>query len=222
LACRQPGADSLNRIVSSRGMPSRLLVLRNGHGEGQIPAPDRALTAAPARTSRVLWFLPLVGEGSAFKAAEARRELKRIGPRLALPSGVIRQTQSLPGLLGDLAPACPCFEFGAATDPAPLGASRPARARSSAILLPSALLAFASVAPYGLRRQPEERLHCAAGLATTWPADRYQPLQGANGTHGEWALMGRVAAGVCGCQGRTETAGASGAMACGPWHRAIQ
>jgi len=44
--------------------------------------------------------LPLVGEGSAFKAAEAGGEASNASDRLALPSGGFSNHEGLPGFAG--------------------------------------------------------------------------------------------------------------------------
>ena len=89
-------------------MSSRLLVLSNGHGEDLIAlrlieALQRRHQARPAAAGEplVVAVLPLVGEGSAFAAAERQGLLQRVGPRLTLPSGGF-SNQSLAGLLQDL------------------------------------------------------------------------------------------------------------------------
>jgi len=79
-------------------MPGRLLVLSNGHGEDLIAL--RVLEALRCRRPDLeIVVLPLVGEGSAFAAAERAGELQRIGPRCALPSGGF-SNQSLRGSAG--------------------------------------------------------------------------------------------------------------------------
>ena len=87
-------------------MPPRLLVLTNGHGEDQIALQlIEALQRRSAQQGRPpvpVVVLPLVGEGRAFAAAEARGLLQRQGPRGILPSGGF-SNQSLGGLLRDLA-----------------------------------------------------------------------------------------------------------------------
>jgi uncharacterized protein (TIGR03492 family) len=81
-------------------MPGRLLVLSNGHGEDLIAL--RVLEELHRRRPELeIAVLPLVGEGSAFAAAEAAGVLRRIGPRRQLPSGGF-SNQSLRGLLADL------------------------------------------------------------------------------------------------------------------------
>jgi uncharacterized protein (TIGR03492 family) len=81
-------------------MPSRLLVLTNGHGEDQIALQlIEALTHEQPELQAVV--LPLVGEGHAFAAAEHCLPLKREGPMQTLPSGGF-SNQSLRGLIQDL------------------------------------------------------------------------------------------------------------------------
>lgn len=86
-------------------MPPRLLVLTNGHGEDQIALQLidalRRRSAEQGLTPLQVVVLPLVGQGQAFAAAEARGLLQRQGPRQTLPSGGF-SNQSLGGLLRDL------------------------------------------------------------------------------------------------------------------------
>ena len=73
-----------DRISCSMG--KGLLVLSNGHGEDLIAL--RLIDALHRRCpSLEIAVLPLVGEGSAFAAAEQAGALRRIGPRRHLPSG---------------------------------------------------------------------------------------------------------------------------------------
>ncbi|MFS6826294.1 hypothetical protein [Cyanobium sp. ATX-6F1] len=90
-------------------MPSRLLVLSNGHGEDQIAL--RLILALRRRQPELqLAVLPLVGEGDAFAGLEATGALRRVGPRQRLPSGGF-SNQSLRGLGRDLAAGLPLLSL---------------------------------------------------------------------------------------------------------------
>jgi len=177
-----PGPDRI-----SHGMPSRLLVLSNGHGEDQIAL--RLIRALRRRRPDLqVEVLPLVGEGSAFKAAEAGGELRRIGPRLALPSGGF-SNQSLPGLLGDLSAGLPLLSWRQLRTVRHWGRrGKPVLAIGD--LLPL-LLAFASGAPYGFVGTPKSDYTWRSGPGHNWPADSYHRCKGSEWDPWEWALMGQ-------------------------------
>jgi uncharacterized protein (TIGR03492 family) len=86
-------------------MPTRLLVLSNGHGEDrvalQLIEALRRSSAEQGVPPLQVVVLPLVGQGQAFVTSEARGLLQRQGPRQTLPSGGF-SNQSLGGLLRDL------------------------------------------------------------------------------------------------------------------------
>lgn len=90
-------------------MPAALLVLSNGHGEDLIAM--RVLRALKAeRPELAVAVLPLVGEGHAYRQAEAEGWLERVGPRQTLPSGGF-SNQSLGGLLRDLLAGLPLLSW---------------------------------------------------------------------------------------------------------------
>ena len=177
-----PGTDRI-----SHGMPGRLLVLSNGHGEDLIA--QRVLDALGRRRPDLeVVVLPLVGEGSAFAAVEQAGGLRRVGPRRALPSGGF-SNQSLRGLLADLGAGVLGLSlsqwrlvrrWGRCGDPV----------LAVGDLLPL-LLAWASGAPYGFIGTPKSDYTWASGPGSAGLAACYHGLKGSEWDPWEWALMGR-------------------------------
>ena len=168
-------------------MAARLLVLCNGHGEDLIA--QRVLQALHGRRPELqVAVLPLVGEGSAFAAAEAEGWLQRIGPRQALPSGGF-SNQSLGGLLRDLAAGLPLLSWRQWRLVRRWGRQGGA-VLAVGDLLPL-LLAWASGAPYGFIGTPKSDYTWRSGPGQAWPADAYHRLKGSEWDPWEWALMGR-------------------------------
>jgi uncharacterized protein (TIGR03492 family) len=172
-------------------MPSRLLVLSNGHGEDLI-----ALRVVEAlrllRPAVEVAVLPLVGKGQAFAGAEATGAIQRVGPRRDLPSGGF-SNQSLRGLLGDLAAGLPLLSWqqwrlvrrwGQGGDPI----------LAVGDLLPL-LLAWAAGGPYGFIGTPKSDHTWASPPPPGWGhtplADGYHRLKGSEWDPWEWALMAR-------------------------------
>jgi uncharacterized protein (TIGR03492 family) len=176
-----PGTDRI-----SHGMPGRLLVLSNGHGEDLIA--QRVLEALRRRRPELeIAVLPMVGEGSAFVAAERAGALRRVGPRQALPSGGF-SNQSLRGLLADLGAGVLGLSlsqwrlvrrWGRCGDPV----------LAVGDLLPL-LLAWASGAPYGFIGTPKSDYTWASGPGSAGLAACYHGLKGSEWDPWEWALMG--------------------------------
>jgi uncharacterized protein (TIGR03492 family) len=177
-----------NRI--SHGMPSRLLVLSNGHGEDLIAL--RLIEALAARSPGVaVRVLPLVGEGDAFAAAEGQGVLERIGPRLRLPSGGF-SNQSATGLLADLRAGLAGLSWRQGRLVRAWGRqAAPVLAVGDSLPL---LLAWASGAPYGFVGTPKSDQTWASppppGWGRTPLADTYHRCKGSEWDPWEWALMG--------------------------------
>ena len=168
-------------------MAAKLLVLSNGHGEDLIAL--RVLQALHGRQPGLkVAVLALVGEGSAFAAAEAEGWLQRVGPRQALPSGGF-SNQSLGGLLRDLAAGLPLLSWRQ------WRLVRHWRRHGGAVLavgdLLPLVLAWASGAPYGFIGTPKRDYPWRWGPGQAWPADAYHRLKGSEWDPWEWALMGR-------------------------------
>jgi uncharacterized protein (TIGR03492 family) len=170
-------------------MPSRLLVLSNGHGEDQIAL--RLIEALlGSRPGLAVAVLPLVGEGSAFATAERHGVLQRVGPRLALPSGGF-SNQNLAALLADLGAGLPLLSWhqwqlvrawGGRGDPV----------LAVGDLLPL-LLAWAAGGPYGFLGTPKSDHTWASPPPPGWGAtplsDAYHRCKGSEWDPWEWALM---------------------------------
>ena len=170
-------------------MPSRLLVLSNGHGEDQIAL--RLIEALLGRRPGLaVAVLPLVGEGSAFASAERQGLLQRVGPSLALPSGGF-SNQNLLALLADLGAGLPLLSWqqwrlvrawGRRGDPM----------LAVGDLLPL-LLAWAAGGPYGFLGTPKSDHTWASppppGWGATPLADAYHRCKGSEWDPWEWALM---------------------------------
>ena len=168
-------------------MAARLLVLSNGHGEDLIAL--RVLQALQVnQPGLAVAVLPLVGEGSAFAAAEAEGWLQRIGPRQALPSGGF-SNQSLRGLLRDLAAGLPLLSWRQWRLVRRWGRQGGA-VLAVGDLLPL-LLAWASGATYGFIGTPKSDYTWRSGPGLAWPAATYHRLKGSEWDPWEWALMGR-------------------------------
>ena len=172
-------------------MPSRLLVLSNGHGEDLIAL--RLIEALlPLRPGLEVAVLPLVGEGSAYAAAEGRGLLRRVGPRQTLPSGGF-SNQSLRGMASDLAAGLALLSWRQ---------WRLVRAwgrRGDPILAVGDLLpllqAWAAGGPYGFVGTPKSDHTWATAAPAGWGAsplaDGYHRLKGSEWDPWEWALMAR-------------------------------
>ncbi|MCP9850589.1 lipid-A-disaccharide synthase-related protein [Cyanobium sp. Morenito 9A2] len=167
-------------------MPSRLLVLSNGHGEDAIAV--RIIAALHQRRPDLeLAVLPLVGEGEAFAALEAQGILSRIGPRQRLPSGGF-SNQSLRGLGRDLAAGLPLLSWRQWRLVRHWGASgQPLLAVGDVLPL---LLAAASGAPFGFIGTPKSDFTWRSGPGRALCADAYHRLKGSEWDPWEWALMG--------------------------------
>ena len=177
-----PSADRI-----SHGMPGRLLVLSNGHGEDLIAL--RVLQALHRRRPELkIAVLPLVGEGTAYAAAEAAGMLRRIGPRRPLPSGGF-SNQSLRGLLADLWAGVLALSWrqwrlvrrwGRSGDPV----------LAVGDLLPL-LLAWSSGASYGFIGTPKSDYTWASGPGDAGFAGLYHRCKGSEWDPWEWTLMAR-------------------------------
>jgi uncharacterized protein (TIGR03492 family) len=168
----------------------RLLVLSNGHGEDLIAL--RLIEALRQQTPGLqLQVLPLVGVGQAFASAEAAGELRRVGPRLPLPSGGF-SNQSLRGLLNDLAAGLPLLSWRQWRIVRRWGRQGlPILAVGD--LLPL-LLAWAGGGPYGFLGTPKSDHTWASPAPAGWGrsplADGYHRAKGSEWDPWEWALMG--------------------------------
>jgi uncharacterized protein (TIGR03492 family) len=169
--------------------PEHLLVLSNGHGEDLIAL--RLIEALRQRRPRLaIQVLPLVGEGSAFAAAEAAGLLRRVGPRQRLPSGGF-SNQSLRGLLADLAAGLPLLSWRQ------WRLVRRWSQGGGAVLavgdLLPLLLAWASGGPYGFIGTPKSDHTWAEPPPRGWGAsplaDAYHRCKGSEWDPWEWALM---------------------------------
>lgn len=170
-------------------MPSRLLVLSNGHGEDLI-----ALRLVEALRRRCpehgLAVLPLVGEGLAFAPAAAAGAIDVLGPRLRLPSGGF-SNQSLAGLVRDLAAGLPLLSWRQWRQVRRWGqAGLPILAVGD--LLPLAL-AWGSGGPFGFIGTPKSDFTWATPGPAGWPgtplADGYHRCKGSEWDPWEWTLM---------------------------------
>ena len=180
LGSKLPGVDRI-----SHGMPGRLLVLSNGHGEDLIAL--RVLEALHRRCPALeIQVLPLVGEGTAYSAAEQVGVLRRVGPRQALPSGGF-SNQSLRGLLADVGSGVLGLSlrqwrlvrrWGRQGDPL----------LAVGDLLPL-LLACASGARFGFIGTPKSDYTWASGPGSAGLAACYHGLKGSEWDPWEWALM---------------------------------
>ena len=172
-------------------MPSRLLILSNGHGEDLIAL--RVIEALRRLQPRAgIAVLALVGEGAAFAAAREALGLECLGPCRPLPSGGF-SNQSLSGLLQDLAAGLPrttvqqlqlVRRWG--------GTGQPILAVGD--LLPLAM-AWLGGGPYGFIGTPKSdftwRTPSPDGWGSTALADRYHRWKGSEWDPWEWALMRR-------------------------------
>ena len=178
-------------------MPSRLLVLSNGHGEDLIALRliealhhRRQAGAAPGAEALSVVVLPLVGEGSAYAAAEGQGLLQRVGPRLTLPSGGF-SNQSLAGLLADLGAGLGALSWGQARLVRRWG-RRGDPVLAVGDLLPL-LMAWAAGGPYGFVGTPKSDYTWASAPPAGWHgtplADAYHRLKGSEWDPWEWGLM---------------------------------
>jgi uncharacterized protein (TIGR03492 family) len=166
-------------------MPTRLLVLSNGHGEDLIAL--RVIRALRRRQPLLdVAVLPLVGAGLGFSEAETNGELERIGPRRELPSGGF-SNQSLGGLLGDLAAGLPLISWQQLLIVRSWG-RRGLPVLAIGDLLPL-LLAWASGAPYGFIGTPKSDYTWRSGPGRDCLADRYHRCKGSEWDPWEWVLM---------------------------------
>jgi uncharacterized protein (TIGR03492 family) len=174
----------------SHGMPPRLLILSNGHGEDLIAL--RVIEALRRlQPGAVLATLALVGEGAAFTAARERLGLACLGPCRPLPSGGF-SNQSLSGLLRDLAAGLPRTTWQQLQVVRRWGASgQPILAVGD--LLPLAM-AWLGGGPYGFLGTPKSdftwRTPSPAGWGSTALADGYHRWKGSEWDPWEWGLMG--------------------------------
>jgi uncharacterized protein (TIGR03492 family) len=170
-------------------MPSRLLVLSNGHGEDIIArSVIRSLLNLPEEVR--VSVLPLVGVGQAFDPLEKEGGISRLGPRQALPSGGF-SNQSLAGLLRDIGAGLPLLSWRQWRVVRRWGvAGQPILAVGD--LLPLALASAAGGA-FGFIGTPKSdytwRSDPPAGWGSTPLADGYHRCKGSEWDPWEWALM---------------------------------
>jgi uncharacterized protein (TIGR03492 family) len=173
----------------SHGMPSRLLVLSNGHGEDLIAL--RVIEAlARLQPELSMAVLALVGEGAIFSGAPADIQLQQVGPTLRLPSGGF-SNQSLGGLLQDLAAGLPRTTWQQLQVVRRWGANgQPILAIGD--LLPLAM-AWLGGGPYGFIGTPKSdytwRSPAPPGWGRSPVADAYHRVKGSEWDPWEWALM---------------------------------
>ena len=176
-------------------MPSRLLVLSNGHGEDLIAL--RLIEALQRRHSHgrsaetvAVVVLPLVGEGGAFAEAEAQGLLQRVGPRRTLPSGGF-SNQSLAGLLADLGAGLGGLSWRQWRLVRRWGQSG-APVLAVGDLLPL-LLAWGAGGRFGFIGTPKSDFTWASPTPAGWDdsplADAYHRAKGSEWDPWEWALM---------------------------------
>jgi len=179
-----PEADRI-----SHGMPHRLLVLSNGHGEDLIAL--RVIEAlACLQPALKISVLALVGEGASFSAAPPGLTLERLGPCRPLPSGGF-SNQSLRGLLQDLAAGLPRSTWQQLQVVRRWGATgQPILAIGD--LLPLAM-AWVGGGPYGFIGTPKSDYTWKSPSPPGWPpsplADAYHRCKGSEWDPWEWALM---------------------------------
>jgi len=185
-----PSGSKLPRVDRiSHGMPSRLLVLSNGHGEDLIAL--RVIEALRRlHPGGRIAVLALVGEGAAFSAERERLGLDCLGPCRPLPSGGF-SNQSLRGLLQDLAAGLPVSTWQQVEVVRQWGATRqPILAVGD--LLPLAM-AWLGGGPYGFIGTPKSDFTWMTppppGWGSTALADRYHRCKGSEWDPWEWALM---------------------------------
>ncbi|QPN67002.1 lipid-A-disaccharide synthase-related protein [Synechococcus sp. CBW1006] len=170
-------------------MPSRLLVLSNGHGEDLIAL--RILEALREQQPDCqLTVMALVGLGQTYAAAEAAGWLQVVGPRRCLPSGGF-SNQSLRGLLRDLRAGLPLLSLRQWRWVRHWGrAGHPVLAVGD--LLPL-LLAWSGGGPYGFVGTPKSDATWATPPPPGWGRpgldDRYHRCKGSEWDPWEWALM---------------------------------
>jgi len=175
----------------SHGMPPRLLVLSNGHGEDLIAL--RVIEALRQLQPKLaIATLALVGEGSAFNAARETLSLDCLGPCRSLPSGGF-SNQSLSALLRDLAAGLPRTTWRQVQLVRRWGATgQPVLAVGD--LLPLAM-AWLGGGPYGFIGTPKSdftwRTPSPPGWGSTTLADSYHLGKGSEWDPWEWALMAR-------------------------------
>jgi uncharacterized protein (TIGR03492 family) len=186
-----PGGSKLPRVNRiSHGMPPRLLILSNGHGEDLIAL--RVIEALRRLHPTVgLATLALVGEGTVLTAARERLGLECLGPCRQLPSGGF-SNQSLSGLLQDLAAGLPRTTGQQLQVVRRWGASgQPILAVGD--LLPLAM-AWLGGGPFGFLGTPKSdftwRTPSPAGWGSTALADSYHHCKGSEWDPWEWGLMG--------------------------------
>jgi len=170
-------------------MPPRLLVLSNGHGEDRIALHliESLRRQQPELQVRVL---PLVGEGQAFAAAEDLRQLRRLGPRQALPSGGF-SNQSVRSLVQDLGAGMAGLSLRQWRSVRHWGL-RGAPVLAVGDLLPL-LLAWSSGSPFAFVGTPKSDYTWASppppGWGTSRLADAYHHCKGSEWDPWEWRLM---------------------------------
>ena len=170
-------------------MPSRLLVMSNGHGEDLIAL--RLIEALHRRNPGLdIVVLPLVGEGHICAKSEANARVTVVGPRLPLPSGGF-SNQSLPGLMQDLAAGLPAASWHQWRLTRQWGRQRqPILAVGDYLPL---LLAYSAGGPYGFIGTPKSDYTWASAAPPGWGgspmADRYHRCKGSEWDPWEWTLM---------------------------------
>ena len=185
-----PSGSKLPRVDRiSHGMPPRLLVLSNGHGEDLIAL--RVIEALRCLQPAVdIAVLALVGEGAAFTGAPRHLGLQCLGPCRPLPSGGF-SNQSLRGLLQDLAAGLPLSTWQQLLVARRWGATgQPILAVGD--LLPLAM-AWLGGGPYGFIGTPKSDYTWMTppvpGWGSTAAADGYHRCKGSEWDPWEWALM---------------------------------
>jgi uncharacterized protein (TIGR03492 family) len=185
-----PWGSKLPRVDRiSHGMPPRLLVLSNGHGEDLIAL--RVIEALRRlRPDLEIAVLALVGAGSAFTSAPANLGLEGLGPRRSLPSGGF-SNQSLTALAQDLAAGLPFTTWQQLQVVRHWGAAhQPILAVGD--LLPLAM-AWLGGGTYGFIGTPKSdytwRNPSPSGWGFTALADAYHRAKGSEWDPWEWALM---------------------------------
>ena len=187
-----PWGSKLPRVDRiSHGMPPRLLVLSNGHGEDLIALRViEALRRHQHLPGGQIAVLAMVGEGAVFAAASERLGLKCLGPCRPLPSGGF-SNQSLKGLFQDLAAGLPLSTWQQ------LRVVRRWGATGQSILAVGDLLPLAMAwlggGPYGFIGTPKSDFTwmtaAPPGWGSTALADRYHHCKGSEWDPWEWALM---------------------------------
>ena len=173
----------------SHVLPSRLLVLSNGHGEDLIAL--RVIEALARLQPKIsIAVLALVGEGAIFTGAPPGLQLEQLGPSRRLPSGGF-SNQSLGGLVRDLAAGLPRTTWQQ-LQVVRLWAARGQPILAVGDLLPLAM-AWLGGGPYGFLGTPKSDYTWRSSSPPGWGesplADAYHRLKGSEWDPWEWALM---------------------------------